>query len=134
MDTNGSVEIWGGELAILNVGEGDTKLTFDKDKPEERKRAAKVVQDMLSRGYALLIKVGEKDGEPVYQRATKFDPETCEYIIATAGDEEVDIGKDLEESMKSAAPKRKRGRPRKNEKRVPAEKTNAVGVARTSGG
>lgn len=68
-------------LSILNVGEGDTKLTFDPDKPVERERAARIVTDMLRRGYAILIHAGEKDGEPIYRRAKRFDPKTCEYLI-----------------------------------------------------
>ena len=64
-----------GELGILNVGTGDTKLSFDPTRPAERKRAAKVVMDMLERGYAILIQVGERDGKPLYQRAEAFDPD-----------------------------------------------------------
>jgi hypothetical protein len=42
-------------LSILNVGHGDTKLTFDKDKPEERERAALIVGEMLRKGFAILV-------------------------------------------------------------------------------
>lgn len=122
-----------GELGILNVGAGDTKLSFDPAKPAERKRAAKVVADMLKRGYAILIQVGEKDGKPLYQRAEAFDPEACEYIIVGAPEE---IAPELE-----AVPAKRRGRPRKAETagkpipmRVKAERTSAVGVARSAGG
>src|ERR1700728_3973326 len=48
-------------LSILNVGDGDTKISFDKDKPAERKRACRIVTDMLHRGYAILVQAGEKD-------------------------------------------------------------------------
>ena len=120
-----------GTVEILNVGEGDTKLVFDKNNPQERERAAKIVQDMLQRGYALLVEVGRDDnGQPLYQRAHGFDPNTCEYIIASAGDEVVDIGHDVGQS--AAEPRRKkRGRP---QKRVPADSVRTVGVARTAGG
>lgn len=115
-----------GTVGILNVGAGDTKLTFDKSKPVERKRAAGIVTDMLKKGFAILIQVGEKDGEPIYQRAKAFDPETCEYIIAGGPDEELNL------SVKAPNPKLKRkpGRPR----RVDAAKTRAVSVGRTAGG
>lgn len=113
-----------GTVSILNVGEGDTKLSFDKNNPAERKRAAKIVADMLKRGYALLVQVGEHNGEPVYQRVKAFDPKTCEYIIASAADESIDIGREI-------GPTR-RGRPRKVA--IPAERTQAVAVARTAGG
>lgn len=125
-----------GEVGILNVGAGDTKLTFDKSKPEERKRAAAVVADMLKRGFAILIQVGEKDGEPLYQRAKAFDPETCEYIIVGTPEEE-----DEHHEKASAPPaphkaaipsvREKRGGRRK---RVAAESTTAVAVARSAGG
>ena len=109
-----------GSVAILNVGEGDVKLSFDQGKPEEAKRAKKIVTDMLARGYAILVHVGEKDGEPVYRRATKFDPKTNEYIIAGATDDQV---------PSVEQPRRKPG-PR----RVPAASTRAVAVSRSAGG
>jgi hypothetical protein len=62
-----------GELGILNVGAGDTKLTFDPSKPAEVKRAGKVVKDMLKRGFAILIEVGKDEKGPLYRRATGFD-------------------------------------------------------------
>lgn len=48
-----------GELAILNVGVGDTKLSFDPSKPAEVERAKGVVMDMIRRGFVLLIEVGD---------------------------------------------------------------------------
>ena len=110
-----------GELGILNVGAGDTKLSFDPAKPAERKRAAKVVTDMLERGYAILIQVGERDGKPLYQRAEAFDPETCEYLI---------MGTPDEKATAPAAP----GRKGKARLCVPAGSTRGVAVARSAGG
>jgi len=71
-----------GVVGILNVGAGDTKLTFDKSNPAERIRAARIVRDMIRRGYALLIEVDDGKGGTVQVRATDFDENTCEYIIA----------------------------------------------------
>ena len=51
-----------GSIAILNVGAGDTRLSFDKANPAEAIRAARIVKDMLRRGYALLVEV-ERDGQ-----------------------------------------------------------------------
>ena len=34
-----------GEIGILNVGAGDTKLTFDKNNPAERIRSARIVAE-----------------------------------------------------------------------------------------
>ena len=113
-----------GTLAILNVGEGDTKLTFDKTKPEEVKRAAAAIQDMLERGFAILVQVGTRKGEPVYQRAKAFDPKTNEYIIVGApADAEVEAPK-----------KGRKARAQSRAGRVKAEDTNAVAVSRSAGG
>lgn len=127
-----------GELGILNVGAGDTKLTFDPAKPAERDRAARIVTDMLKRGFAILVQVGEKDGKPLFQRAEAFDPETCEYVIVADGpaDQAPIDAPDAEEASASPpapapAGKKKRGR---KTTRIAAEKTRAVSVARSAGG
>jgi hypothetical protein len=70
-----------GSVAILNVGAGDTKLTFDKSNPAESIRAARIVKDMLRRGYALLVEV-EREGKKAFERALDFREDTCEYVIA----------------------------------------------------
>lgn len=72
-----------GSVGILNVGAGDTKLSFDPTNPAEVIRAGRIVKDMLRRGYALLVATGkDADGRSVYRRATDFDEKTAEYIIA----------------------------------------------------
>lgn len=125
-----------GELAILNVSAGDTKLTFDPKAKAETKRACTVVTDMLRRGYCVLVEAGRDDKGPLYRRVQKFDPKTAEYIIA---------GDPLEETTGNAqakptgAPSRasKRGQGRQGSvtlKRVPASTARAVAVAPTSGG
>lgn len=115
------------ELSVLNVGAGDTKLTFDKSKPEECKRACAAVTDMLRRGFAILVEVGQKNGKPLYQRAEAFDPETAEYIIVGAPEEAA-----AEEPAAAEPPaKRPRGRPRT---RFGADRTPAIAVARSAGG
>jgi hypothetical protein len=116
-------------LAVLNVGSGDTKLTFDKSKPEECKRACAAVTDMLKRGFAILVEVGEKDGRPLYQRAEAFDPETAEYIIIGAPDEEATAA-EAKEPAAFTPPTRGRGKAR----RFDAAKTPAISVARSAGG
>src|SRR6266446_2321255 len=71
-----------GEVRILNVGTGDIKLIFDKNNPAEMIRSARIVKDMIRRGYALLIEVERPDGTKLYQRAWDFKEDTYEYIIA----------------------------------------------------
>lgn len=71
-----------GQVGILNVGAGDTKLTFDKSNPAECIRAARIVKDMLRRGYALLVETEGPEGRKLYRRVHEFDEATHEYIIA----------------------------------------------------
>ncbi len=66
-----------GQLEILNVGEGDVKITFDTNDCADAIRAKRIITDMLRRGYALLVEV---DGK--FQRALEFDDARGEYIIA----------------------------------------------------
>lgn len=139
-----------GTVSILNVGHGDTKLTFDKDNAAECIRAARIVKDMLRRGYALLVEVEQPDGTKKFQRAYDFIEGTCEYIIAdmnvyvpseqeaTPDDNSSDdgIATELAASAASeAAATRPQPRGRKvRTKRVGASGTRAVAVARSAGG
>jgi hypothetical protein len=126
-----------GEVGILNVGAGDTKLSFDPSKPEEVARAGRLVKDMLRRGFAILIEVGQDDEGPLYRRAKDFDENTHEYIIAgVPGDEpEIEEPENVEKPAGKAARGRKAGAPAKTRTtRVAAATTNAVAVARTAGG
>lgn len=144
-----------GTVGILNVGAGDTKLTFDKDNPIETARAARIVTDMIRRGYVLFVEVVE-DGKKVFRRALNFDERTAEYIIAdldplkaqevdnadaaarTSDEPQVargglDDGPAVEaEQVPSPSLPKRRGRP--PTKRVPASSTKAISVGRTAGG
>lgn len=142
-----------GEIAILSVGSGDTKLIFDNKNPAETIRAARIVKDMLRRGYALLVEVDQPDGTKAFQRVREFREATNEYVIAdfdpTAAPYEPAPRQtpevDHEEAGEAApdsppasgaetAPTRpKRGRPRT--RTIPATgPTRAVAVARSAGG
>ena len=119
-----------GALSILNVYEGDVKITFDKDNPAETIRASRIIRDCLRRGYALLIEV---DG--AYQRAIDFDEKVGEYIIADFDPSyrPKTQGEDEENGKEESPPKirSQRGRPRR---RIPMESADAVAVARSAGG
>jgi hypothetical protein len=136
-----------GTVGVLNVGAGDTKLSFDPTNPAERIRAARIVKDMIRRGYALLIEVEKSaQGEPVYQRATDFDENTCEYIIAdfdpvTAA--EADAKEEENDQATAAAagsgvpegkPARKYRKGQPTGSRFDAGKTRAVAVSQSAGG
>lgn len=138
-----------GTVGILNVGAGDTKLSFDPNNPADRIRAARIVKDMLRRGYALLVEV-ERNGVKKFERAYDFQEDTCEYVIA---DFDPLVAQAVDDQDKQAAeapavevidpastaetpisgrkrPNSRRGRT----KRIPAESTRAVAVARSAGG
>ncbi len=135
-----------GQVGILNVGAGDTKLVFDKDDPAECIRAARIVTDMLRRGYALLVEVTMPGGEKKFQRVTEFREDTCEYVIAdfdpvTAGNadkaeaphehatEQAATAGDGAANEESRAPKQRRPR-----RVIPASESRAVAIGRTAGG
>lgn len=117
------------ELGILNVGAGDTKLSFDPSKPAEVKRAGRAVKDMLKRGFAIFIEVGKDEHGPLFRRATDFDPKTAEYIIVGAPDDEEEGN--VEEQ---AVPAPRRGKGKAQPTRVAASKARGVAVARVAGG
>jgi hypothetical protein len=140
-------------LGILNVGAGDTKLSFDPTKPAERIRSARIVTDMLRRGYALLVEVTDKKGNTSYTRVHEFREDTCEYIIADFDPlvaQEADASeRDLSTADESAAaapprapieksplatPKIAGGRRRTGTRAVPADKTTGIAVSRSAGG
>ena len=130
-----------GNLAILNVGSGDTKLSFDKSNPAECIRAARIVKDMLKRGYALLIEVGkDADGRAKNQRVLSFDENVCEYIIAdmdltaveAQGEEDVGATERNVGSITSDQPVKSGKKSRT--KRVAADSATGVAVAPTAGG
>lgn len=149
-----------GQIGILNVGAGDTKISFDKDNPAERIRAARIVKDMLRRGYALLVRVESPSGNGGYQRVFDFNEATCEYIIAdfdptVAAAADATEGKQQNEQAESSqrgevepaatassaeaeAPRTEdRPSPRRSgrkTKAIAAESVHGVAVARTAGG
>lgn len=132
----------GGEVGILNVGAGDTKLSFDPKNPAERIRAARIVKDMLRRGYALMVEVKRK-GKKAYERVLEFREDTCEYIIADYDPlEDETRGEEVERTARAAhsptapdapAGKAPNGR-RRGRRAVDAGSAPAVAVARSAGG
>ena len=101
-----------GLLEVLNVGNGDTKIQFDKDNPKDVAKARTIIKDMLTRGYALFVEV---NGEHV--RVKRFDPETCEYIVQLP---EPEKKKDRRKGYKG--------------NRLPALKSKSVAIGRSAGG
>jgi hypothetical protein len=132
-----------GQVGILNVGAGDTKLVFDPNNPADCIRAARIVKDMIRRGYALLVDTGKRDAQdrPIYARAKDFDETKCEYIIADfdpmiAAEEDANAEDESSATSSEGATRTKAAgsKPRARNKRVPAESVNVVAVSRTAGG
>lgn len=123
-----------GQLAILNVSAGDTKLTFDPGNKGETRRACAVVTDMLRRGFCVLVEVGKNEQGPLYQRVKAFDPLTAEYIIAGEPPEQEEQPAHVE-APSSPPPSRARGRKASaTVQRIDARKSSAVAIAPTAGG
>lgn len=130
----GEVQIRG-SVGILNVGDGDTKLSFNPENPEERKRAAGIVAAMLKAGYAIVIEDPPNSG--TYRRIHAFDEAHCQYIISDTTETDLRGTDEPSTDESSAAPppsaRRPQGR-RGPKKRVEAGTTRAVSVGRSAGG
>lgn len=122
-----------GEVGILSVGAGDTKISFDPANPEERARAARIVKEMMRAGYAVMVDSGQKDakGRPLYTRATDFDEETCEYVIFDTAET---VGATDEKTIETSAHRAGKTTKRLKHKRVKAEATAATSISRSAGG
>jgi hypothetical protein len=140
-----------GTVLVLNVGKGDTKLSFDPENPQDAIRAARIVKDMLRRGYALLIEIATSDGAKAWQRVQEFREDINCYIIADF-DPEIAATVDEEERhhehvsgpstpypapattseprVQSAGNRGSRGRTRV----VAATETRAIAIGRSAGG
>ena len=133
-----------GTIGILNVGAGDTKLTFDKSNPAETIRSARIVTDMLRRGYALLVEIEKPDGTKAFTRVHAFREDVAEYIIADLDPSpsqttETDDAKSEKSptapaDTDSAAAKKPRRDSKPKLKAIPAVSTRGIAIARSAGG
>lgn len=106
-------------IRVLNVGEGDLKLTFDPNNKEDQKRAKSTIEALLKQGFAIMVEVGKDEKGPLYRRVTGYDPDTATYIV---------MG---EPELPAKPTPAKRGRPPKS--RVPST-APAVAIGRSAGG
>ena len=67
-------------IDILNVGDGDSEVTFDPAKEEDVKRAQFMIDDMMKRGFNFFILCPYTNH---HVRVTSFDPKIGLYIIDT---------------------------------------------------
>jgi hypothetical protein len=112
-----------GSLSILNVGEGDINITFNRENPDETAQAITMLQDMQRRGYAIMIRLPDD----TYVRAQSIDAEHGAYVVMLPADAPR-LGEEVIEQ-----PVKGKGRGTRKVA-LPVEKTQAVGIARSAGG
>lgn len=138
-----------GSLCVPNVGLGDIEVKFNQHDSRERDKAIRMLKDMQTRGYAILVRLD--DGS--YVRATGIDHERGCYIVQIP-DEEPAAVPDFDAQVAGTAPvtdtpaeviadnigtalrdqplpKKRRGRVRKE---IPFHQAAATGIARSAGG
>lgn len=110
-------------LSVLNVGAGDLHIDFDKDDPEDVEKAKGIIEDMLKRGYTILVVQGSG-----WRKVDGFDPKRGSYLVRDA-------------KAGSKAQKKQAKRNARKEKpaegtyrRMPMRTTRAIGIAPTGGG
>lgn len=113
-------------IRVLNVGEGDLNIKFDKTNAQERANAKKIVTDLLRQGFAIMVQAGEGEKGPLFRRVKAFDADTNEYIV-------MGTPSDISDAAPETETPKLRSRPRKQEVRVPATMPT-VAVARSAGG
>lgn len=133
-----------GVLAVLSIGKGDLKLSFDENDEEDTAKARAVIEEMLRKGYSIFV---ETDVGPA--RVQRFSPDRAAYIITElAPGNELPSGPPEPKALPPgpivaeqagggpAEPAKKpRGRPRKTQsKEVPLAGSKATAVGRTAGG
>lgn len=103
-------------LDVLNVSKGHLSINFDNDNDAEVERAKGIIEDMLKRGYTILV----EDDTGGLTRVKSFDRKNERYIVSDGSGT----------SDNPDQPKKKRGRP----KGVPMRKARGTGIGQTAGG
>jgi hypothetical protein len=114
-------------IEILNVSDGDTKISFDTNNPADIERARKIIPDMLKRGYALFVEVNGQ-----LERVESFDPATSEYIVRMPWEAEWEgkLEKPAEELPASDA----KGKKKERKVRLPMKTNKVTAIGRSAGG
>lgn len=124
-----------GFLKVPNIGAGHIEIKFEHHNQEKLAQARRIIEDMTTRGYILVVEHGGQ-----YKPVQRFDARRNRYLL-------FEPGADLEaENQKLAAaqaqgerlgetvePSRRKGR-RGVQRGLPVEQTKAFGVAPTAGG
>jgi hypothetical protein len=115
-----------GELSVLNCTAGDIRIKFDKENPVDTERAKRMIQDMLRRGYILVV---EAKGKTVI--AKEFDAKHGEYIVAEGA---LYSGGEQAESEDVAAPEPALPKRGKGKRGVPMKSVKTTAFAPMAGG
>jgi hypothetical protein len=125
-----------GLIEILNTGEGDVELKFNKENEIEMTKARAAISDMLHRGYALFVREGEN-----LRRIKCFDPEEDCYILGDQIPDHDPFKKDPSPSPSpSPSPATETVLPKisskakKGKAKASITKSKVIAVGRTSGG
>ena len=59
-------EMTSGSLQILNIGLGDIEFRFESGDPSEVEKARRAIDDMLRRGYTILVDDGTGHGSATH--------------------------------------------------------------------
>jgi len=116
-----------GELAILHATLGHATLRFDDNETAER--ANKVIQQMMSYGYTILVQ--DEHGLSVVKG---YDPAHREYILAEEKSPPAAKGEKQEEASRSSSGKVSRQNKAKKGRRVKAREASATAIPPVAGG
>ena len=118
-----------GKIDILNCSKGHAEVHIDAADPIALARSARIIEDMLRRGYALFI--AGADGALI--RVEKFNPETKCYIIGVGPLYAGEVPP-AQEPGEVAKPPGKRDYRRQKTREVPIAAAHTTAIPRTAGG
>jgi hypothetical protein len=78
-----------GSIDVLSTGRGHLEITFDPANEADKEKAKKTVEDLLAKGYKLIV---HEDGED--KPVLSFNPETYAYTVLETG---TDVAKPTKE-------------------------------------
>jgi hypothetical protein len=116
-------------VEVLSTFRGHKVEVFvtDPDNAEDRAKLGVKVQEMLKDGMDLFL----IDHDRITRRIKGYDQAVNDWILFSA---KVPTPAKPEEGESGETAPKRRGRPRKNEERIPAAGTRVSAVARTAGG
>lgn len=115
-------------IDILNTGTGHTEITFTGDDSTEKANAARMIGDMIRRGYGIFI-----HGEGGVQiRVHAYDPEKHCYIVHEPGEDPTAAA--VAHPPEHYTPKGKLKKKYQNLHHVPVQTVRTTAIGRSAGG